>query len=89
MGARRALLVAGYVEATTYLALVAAAAGRLLLGGPDLSPLLGPLHGVAFLAFCGLALEARAGLGWGLRRTLRVLAAAVIPFGGYAVGRHL
>lgn len=89
MDVRRSLPLVGAVEATTYLALLAGAVGRHLLEGPDLSALLGPVHGLAFLAFAGLALESRAELGWDLRRTLRVLSAAVVPFGGYAVGRHL
>ncbi len=51
--------------------------------------ILGPVHGVLFLAYVGLALLMTVQLRWPLRKTAVVLAAAVVPIAGYFVGRQL
>ena len=50
--------------------------------------ILGPIHGVLFLAYVGLALEVRRRLGWDARTTLTVLAEAVVPAGGSLAARR-
>jgi integral membrane protein len=50
---------------------------------------LGPIHGLLFLAFVALVLVVRAERGWSNRITLLLLVAAVLPFGGYAADRWL
>ena len=50
---------------------------------------LGPLHGLLFIAYVLLALNLAPRAGWSAKTTLWVLAAAVIPFGGFVVDRWL
>jgi integral membrane protein len=57
--------------------------------GPDLAPILGPIHGILFLAYVFMALSLRDEAGWDGRTTGLVLVGAVVPFGGYVVERRL
>lgn len=50
---------------------------------------MGPIHGVLFLAYVVIALSIRAQAGWTWRQTLGVLIGAVLPFGGFVVDRWL
>ena len=51
--------------------------------------IMGPIHGVLFLAYVALALfEVRRRVRWDARTTLIVLADSVIPFGGFVVARR-
>lgn len=50
---------------------------------------LGPIHGLLFIAYLVLALNLREELGWSGRTTLLILLGAVLPFGGYFVERWL
>ena len=85
-GAFRAV---AYIEAVTYLLLLAAAFVKRVLDGGDAVAVLGPIHGVAFLVYLYLVLRIRAGQGWGLGRTVVVILASAVPFGGFWAGRHL
>lgn len=85
----RALRTVAPVEATSYLVLVVAAIGRILVDGPNLSPVMGPIHGVIFLCYFACTFEAKSENGWDIRRTVGILFAAVIPLGGYFVGERL
>jgi len=49
---------------------------------------LGPIHGVLFLAYVGLALEVRRRLQWDGRTLLVVLAEAIVPGGGFVAARR-
>jgi integral membrane protein len=51
--------------------------------------ILGPIHGLLFLAYVGLAVTIAARLGWRLQTTVLVLIGAVLPFGGFVVDRWL
>jgi integral membrane protein len=77
------------VEATSWLLLLVATGLKYGADGPDLAPILGPIHGLLFLAYVFLALSLREEAGWDGRTTLAVLAGAIIPFGGYVVERRL
>ncbi|MGF1595988.1 MAG: DUF3817 domain-containing protein [Acidimicrobiales bacterium] len=77
------------VEATTYLALVVGVIVHRLLDGPDLVSVLGPIHGVAFLAYLAAVLRARGERRWDTVQTVTLLFAAVVPLGGYVVARRL
>lgn len=77
------------VEATSYLTLLVTLGWRLFAGGPDLSSLVGPSHGLAFLAYFVCVAQVREVLGWSPRQTMAVLAAAVVPLGGYVVAERL
>lgn len=85
-GAFRAV---AYVEAATYLVLLAAVVLYRVLDGPDYIGFLGPVHGIAFLVYLALVLRIREGQGWGLWRTLVVVLLAAVPFGGFWAGRDL
>jgi integral membrane protein len=78
-----ALRLVAVAEATSFLALLVATVIRHSGGGADGVHLLGPLHGVLFLAFVALVLSQRALQEWSGPETFWLLAASVIPFGGY------
>jgi integral membrane protein len=85
----RGVVAASVAEATTYLVLLAAAAARLTFDGPDISGVIGPLHGIAFLAYCTAVLVVREDAGWRARQTALILLAAAVPLGGFVVARRL
>lgn len=85
-GAFRAV---AYVEAVTYLVLLAAVFLYRVLDGADFVGVLGPIHGIAFLVYLALVLRIREGQGWGLGTTILVIVAAAVPFGGFWAGHHL
>ena len=78
-----------YLEAVSFLVLLAASFVKRVVEGPDLVPVIGAVHGVIFLVYVVLVLKVRESQGWGLGRTIWVIVAAAIPFGGFFVGRHL
>ena len=51
--------------------------------------ILGPIHGMLFLAYVGLALIVQGSAGWTAKQTILVLVGAVLPFGGFVVDRWL
>ena len=50
--------------------------------------ILGPVHGVLFLAYVALTLEVRRRLHWDARTTLLVLAESIVPGGGFLAARR-
>lgn len=78
-----------YVEAVSFLALLAASFVKRVIEGPDLVPVLGAVHGVIFLVYVVFVLKVRESQGWSLGRTILVIVLAAIPFGGFFVGRDL
>lgn len=86
---RRTLAIVSIVEATSYLVLIVFAVWRRGFDGPDLAAITGPIHGAAFLAYVVLVLVVRAEAGWRLGHTLVLLAASVVPLGGFLVARRL
>ena len=84
-----AFRVVAVVEAVTYLLLLGAVVLKRVLDGPDLVSVLGPIHGVAFLVYLVLVLRIRESQGWNLGRTIVVIVASAVPFGGFWVERRL
>ena len=84
-----AFRVVAVVEAVTYLVLLGAVVLKRVLDGPDLVSVLGPVHGIAFLVYLVLVLRIREGQGWDLGRTIVVILASAVPFGGFCVERRL
>ena len=84
-----AFRLVAYAEAATYLVLLAAVVLYRVFDGPDFIGLLGPIHGIIFLVYFFLVLRIREAQEWNLWRTLLVLVASAIPFGGFWAGRHL
>lgn len=73
------------VEATSFIALLIASFIKRT-GGSELGvQILGPIHGMLFIAYVVVALNIRRELGWSGRTTFWVLVGAVVPFGGYVV----
>ena len=56
-----------YVEAVSFLVLLVASFVKRVVEGPDLVPVLGPIHGVIFLVYVILVLKVRAEPGLGPR----------------------
>jgi integral membrane protein len=86
VGAFRAV---AYFEAASYLVLLAAVFWYRVLDGPDLVSALGPVHGIAFLVYVALVVRVRDIEDWGFWRTVLVILASAVPFGGFWAGRHV
>lgn len=72
-------------EATSFIALLIASVIKRT-GGSELGvQILGPIHGVLFIAYVVIAFNVRRELGWSGKTTFWVLVGAVVPFGGYAI----
>jgi integral membrane protein len=72
-------------EATSFIALLIASYVKRTGGGELGVQILGPIHGVLFIAYVVIALNLRPQLGWSPKTTFWVLVGAVVPFGGYVV----
>jgi len=78
-----------FAEATSFLALLVASLVKRT-GGEEIGvQILGPIHGLLFIAYVVVALNIRHDLGWNGRTTFWVLVGAVVPFGGYVVDWRL
>jgi integral membrane protein len=73
------------VEATSFLALLVASYLKRQDQGELGVQILGPIHGLLFLAYVFLALNVRPSAGWNGVTTFWILVGAVVPFGGYVV----
>ena len=81
----RRLETASLVDATTLVLLVGVAVPlRHLAGMPLAVTVMGPLHGLVFAAYLWTVLQTVAGGGWRRAEWLRLVAAAFVPFAGYA-----
>lgn len=76
-------------EAVSYLVLLAASVAKRTLDAPELVTVIGPIHGMIFLAYVALALYVRERLGWTGWTTVMVIVAAVIPLGGFLVDKRV
>ncbi len=77
------------VEAASYIALLLAVVAKRVFDQPGGVTVIGPIHGVVFLAYVAAVIFAREERQWDIRTTLACIVAAVIPFGGYVVERRL
>src|SRR4051812_48798266 len=85
----RQFRIVAVAEATSFLALLIATYVKY---GHDEAvgvQILGPVHGLLFLAYVGIALLLASSLRWSVRATVLVLLGAVVPFGGFVVDRWL
>ncbi|MBA2240364.1 MAG: DUF3817 domain-containing protein [Solirubrobacterales bacterium] len=86
----RSFRVVALVEATTFLLLLLLGTAVDQLFGERLGvTVLGPIHGLLFVAYLVIALGIRDDEGWTAKQTVWILIGAVIPFGGYLVDRWL
>lgn len=72
-------------EATSFLALLVATVVKHSDGGETGVSILGPIHGVLFLAYVLLVFAIRGEERWSFKVTCWILLGAVLPFGGYVV----
>jgi integral membrane protein len=85
----QSLRVVAIAEAVSYLCLLGAVVAKRVFDQPGGVSVIGPVHGVLFLAYFALVIFVREERGWSIRETLTALVAAVVPFGGYVVERRL
>lgn len=80
----RQLRVAALIEGCTLVTLVCIAAPLKHFGDiPAVSAILGPIHGIAFVAYVWLIFSTRRELGWSNGEMARLLIPAFIPFGTF------
>ena len=90
LGQLRRLEVVSFVEATTLLLLLCVAVPlKHIAGIGNAVHVMGPVHGVAFLAYMWIAIQTVSGSGWSRGETARLLVGAVVPFGGFLNLRFL
>jgi integral membrane protein len=77
------------IEATTFLLLLVASYIKRAGDQPLGVEILGPIHGLLFIAYVVMALALRDHAGWTGKQTLLILLGAVVPFGGYVVDRWI
>lgn len=76
-------------EAFSWLFLIVATVVKRGFDGPETGvQILGPIHGILFIAFVGLIFVTRKQLVWDGRRTGFALASSVIPFAPFYVERN-
>jgi integral membrane protein len=73
------------LEATSFLALLVATVVKHSDGGETGVQILGPIHGLLFLAYVLLVFAIRGEERWSVKVTCWILLGAVLPFGGYVV----
>lgn len=84
------LRVAGYAEGTTLILLLFVAVPlKRLAGIPEAVSIMGPIHGLTFVGYFVLAVNAVSGGGWQTRDIVRVVIAALLPFGTFINDRFL
>jgi len=72
-------------EATSFLALLVASVIKNTGGSEIGVQILGPIHGLLFIAYVAIAWMLRKKEGWTGKQTFWILVGAVLPFGGYVV----
>jgi integral membrane protein len=75
-------------EATSWLLLILATVVKYSAHAPVGVQILGPIHGVLFIAYVLLALNLNRTLRWSVRTTAVVLVDSILPTGGFFVARR-
>jgi integral membrane protein len=82
--------IVALIEAISFLALLVATIVHRVFDGSDAGVnVLGPVHGMLFLAYVLLALLVREEQGWSVGQTLIVIVASAIPFGAFVVNAKM
>ncbi|HEY1539728.1 MAG TPA: DUF3817 domain-containing protein [Solirubrobacteraceae bacterium] len=89
MSSIRTFRYVALAEATSFLVLLVFTVIKITQDSPGGVHVMGPIHGVLFLAYVVLALSVREPAGWTGRETGLVLLGAVLPFGGFVVDRWI
>ena len=87
----RPLKVASIAEGTTWLVLIACVIAKYVFDAPGEGgvPIMGPVHGVVFLAYALLVLIGRGEQRWDVIETIKALVLSLVPGGGYWVHRRM
>jgi integral membrane protein len=85
----RTLRYVALAEATTFLVLLVATYIKYANDSPGGVKVMGPVHGMLFIAYVVITLGVRGAARWSNRTTAGILLGAVVPFGGFAVDRWL
>ncbi|MEO0637067.1 MAG: DUF3817 domain-containing protein [Pseudomonadota bacterium] len=84
------LRVMGWIEGTTLITLLCIAVPlKRLADMPEMVSVVGPIHGLCFIAYIVLAASTVFGGGWSAREVVRVLGASIVPFGTFLNERLL
>lgn len=74
----------GFIEGISFLLLLGVAMPvKYIAGNPDLVRMVGPIHGLLWIAFIGVLLEVRTAHKWPLNRVIGAVIASVLPFGTF------
>jgi len=80
--------IVAVAEAVSWLLLIVATIVKYSADAPLGVHVMGPIHGVLFIAYVILTLEVRRRLSWDGRTTLVVLAESIVPGGGFLAARR-
>jgi integral membrane protein len=83
----RTLRIVSIVEATTYLILLVAAVVKRTSDFELGVKVMGPFHGLLFLAYVALILMNRSDMAWSWLKAIAAMVLGALPFGGYWVER--
>ncbi len=80
----RRLRVASFVEGSTLVALVCVAVPlKHAFGIPAATAIVGPIHGLAFMVYVWFAINVLSGGDWSRAQGVRLIGAALVPFGAF------
>jgi integral membrane protein len=86
---RRLFRIVALIETCSWLLLIAAMVLKYGAGQPVGVDVMGPIHGLAFIAYFALVVLLRDAEGLPGRTALQLLFAALLPFGGVLAERRL
>jgi len=86
---RRMRAVSLLEGSTLLLLLLVAVPLKHLAGASVATHIMGPIHGLAFLAYLWMLIQTVSGGGWSRSETTRLVVAALIPFGAFVNERAL
>ncbi|MEV5572638.1 DUF3817 domain-containing protein [Spirillospora sp. NPDC052269] len=85
----KTLRIVSVAEALSFLVLLLVAMPlKYGADAPVAVQIMGPIHGVLFLAYVGLVLVGHRAAGWNIMRTLLALIASVLPIAPFFVERN-
>ncbi|WP_067452988.1 DUF3817 domain-containing protein [Actinomadura macra] len=85
----RAFRIVSIAEAVSFLVLLLIAMPlKYMADAPVAVQIMGPTHGVLFIAYTGMVFFVREQLRWDIKRTVLALAAGVLPVAPFFVEHH-
>lgn len=87
MASLKTFRIVALLEATSFLILLVGSVLKATGGSEAIVQIMGPLHGVLFMAYVAMAFTGREDYRLNNTQTAWVIAGAVLPFGGYVVDR--